>query len=159
MSQNYQNSGKNSLQKGNSGRQNWKLQKPTQQRIPDYLREYNEIWTHTGFFLNVSLKWRYTACKTLYFAAIVELSAACPFCFHGSPVKITLCHAQSLNSAFARCVNLGLPIPPKYHNTLGRQKNINLLPILYRLWRKQWHKLGQNLTSGSQVSLLGDISL
>ena len=49
------------------------------------------------------------------------------------PVKITLFHAQSINSPIAPCVNFGLTIPPKYHNTLGRQKNINLLPVLYRL--------------------------
>ena len=100
-----------------------------------------KLVTHTGFFLYVSLKWRYTACKTMCLGAIVEFSAACPLRLHGSSVKMTLFHAQSINSPIAPCVNFDLLIPPEYHDTLGRQKNANLLLILYRLWWKKWWKL------------------
>ena len=40
MSQNYQKCSKSSLQRGNSGSQNLKIQKQTQRRKPDFLREY-----------------------------------------------------------------------------------------------------------------------
>ena len=101
-------------------------------RIPRFLRDACENGdTHTGFFIYLSLTWRYTAYKTLWFAFIVGFIAAVPLCLHGSAVKIVFCHAQTINSPIATyCVNLGLQNPLKYHKTLGRQKDVILLNIL-----------------------------
>ena len=73
---------------------------------------YIHVKLVTHFFLYLSLKWRYTACKTLCFASVVEFIAACPLCLHGSAVKIALCYAQSINRPIATCVNFGLQISP-----------------------------------------------
>ena len=54
------------------------------------------------------------------FTSLVGFSAAFILCLHGCAEKITLCHAQSINSAITPCVNFGLGISLKYHGTLGR---------------------------------------
>ena len=41
---------------------------------------------------------------------------------HGSAFKITLCHAQNINSPIGPFGNFGLQISPYYHKTLGKQK-------------------------------------
>ena len=124
MSQNYQKCSKSSLQKSTYF---------LQQGKPDFLKEFMWNKWHTRAFPFICL-WSedIIACKALCFTASVEFSAACPLCLHGNTVKIMLhvCHAQSINSPNAPWVSFGLPIPVKYHNTLGRQKNANLLLML-----------------------------
>ena len=56
------------------------------------------------------------------FTSIVELSAACPLCLHGSAEKIALCHAQGINSPIALCVYFGLQIPPDISKPSARRK-------------------------------------
>lgn len=79
-----------------------------------------------------------TACKTLRFAAIVELFVHCVY----MAVKITLCHALSIDSPIALRVNFGLLIPQISQH--------------FKLWQQQWCILRWIQTSGSQDNLLSD---
>ena len=138
IAKNYQKFSKSSLQKGNSGSQNSKTQEQTQQRKPDFLSEYVKSVTHTGFFLWSEDILQAKLCVLL---PLMNLALLVHCVYMVAQLKITLCRAQSIKNPIAPCVNFGLRIPLKYHDTLGRQTKANLLLILYRLWQKQWCKL------------------
>ena len=100
-----------------------------------------KLMSHTGFSFICLWSEDVLHAKLCVLLPLLNLALLVHCVYMAAQLKITLCHAQSINSPIAPCVNFGLRIPLKYHNTLGRQKNANLLLILYRLWRKQWCKL------------------
>ena len=65
------------------------------------------------------------------FTSIEGFRAAFLLRLRDNAVIIALCHTHSVNSPIALCVNFGLQISPCYLKTLGKQENINILPILY----------------------------
>ena len=91
MSQIYQKCSKSTLQKGNLVAKFEDTETYTVAYIQFSKRIHGKLVTHTGFFLYLSLKWKYTACKTLCFPVIFEFSAACPLCLHCSAVKVMSC--------------------------------------------------------------------
>ena len=65
----------NGLQKGNFWRHFLKTPKHTAKWAAFTNRIHVKLMAHTGFFLYLYLKWRYTACKTTCFTFIVDFSA------------------------------------------------------------------------------------
>ena len=84
----------------------------TQHSKPDFLREFYDVKlvTHTGFLLCLWSEGIVYAKRCVSLTLLI-FSAAYPFSLDGSAVKIVLCHAQSMNSHIAMCVNFGLQKP------------------------------------------------
>ena len=109
-------------------------------------RIHVKLVTHMGFFLHLSLKWRYTICKTLCFTFIVDFSAACPLCLYGSAVKIALCHAQSINSPIATHVIFASKFPP--NGQVKRcQLTTNTILAMTKTMTQSWLNSGKRFSS------------